>query len=254
MYQTVNQLVGQMMLQLGPLSFDKRTVIRSYAIDFLYKYRNTVEAALQVYATANIPHSLIIPFPDDYISWSSVGWVVDGQVKLVAENKNIARNMTLNQKGVYTGVQANNYLSPMGNPVPGVQQYVYPYGYGYGPAGTGTVSGAMIPELNGFFTEDRDNRVIRLSSVVQFPNFYMVYVSDCFKATDDYLIHPYAYNCAKEYIRWSYLRDKPDVPAWKVREAALQLDNEMLEMKKNINGLSAFDILTLYNKWLGENE
>jgi hypothetical protein len=253
MYQTVNQAVGAVMLGLG-LSPDKRILVRMHMIDFLYQYRQDTDAVLKELVVYPIPQSLTIPFPRDYMGWSKVGWVVDGQVKLVAENKNIAANLIYNQKGVFTGFPTAIYKDPAGNPVPATT-YGIPYNNVWGNrGGSGTVSGAMIPELNGFFKEDTENRVFRLSTVNKFPTFYLVYASDCFDPTDEYCIHPAALLAAKQWARWKYLKDAYNTSAFKVADEAKQYDIEETKMIRRLKNMSAMDYLTTYDKVFGYND
>lgn len=248
MFQTVDQVVGSVMMELR-LPPSERIFVRNYVIKFLYEFRMHTEAVLQVYAVSKVPQSLTIPFPDDYIKWSAVGWVVAGQLKLVAQNKNIASNLALNQAGIFTGVQQQVYLGPNGQQI-GPTVAGYNYNTGQRLAGSGMVSGAIIPELNGFFREDIDNRMILLSTNLVWPNFYMSYQSDCFKPSDKYIIHPFSYNCCIQYARFHYLKDAPNTSGGKVELEGNSLDNEMIKLKRLYNDMSVFDYLTSYDQYV----
>jgi len=246
MFQTVDQVVGSIMLELR-LSQDQRIYVRNYVINFLYQFRLHVECPVNVYAVARVPMSLTIPFPDDYIKWSAVGWVVSGQLKLAAQNKNLASNLALNQAGIFQGVQQQVYLGPNGQQL-GPTPANLNAAYGQRLAGSGMVSGAIIPELNGYFKEDIDNRVILLSPNLVWPNFYMSYLSSCFDASDKYRIHPFSYLCCKQYARFHYLKDAYGTSASKIELEGIALDNAMVELKRLYNDMSVFDYLTSYDQ------
>jgi len=251
--QTIEQVAGSIMSQMQ-LSIDKRRLIRGHLIDFLIEYRNDVKALIDVFVVSPVPQSLIIPFPSGYIDYSKVGWVVDGMVKIVAENQNIAKNLTLNQSGIFRGWPTAIYNNPGGQPVPSqINGYMYNNMYGQ-RGGTGTISGAIIPELKGFFKEDWENKCFRLSTVNAFPNFYLEYVSDCFEPTDCTIIHPYAYAAAKAFAIYNYLRFSYEAPAHKVDRAARELDNEIIKMNRRLKRMSAIDIISSYDQWQGANE
>jgi hypothetical protein len=250
--QTLDQVAGSVMSQLG-ISHDKRRLIRQHLIDFLIEYRNNIQAHLKVYQAFPIPQSLTIPMPPDYISYSKVGWVVDGQVKLVAQNRNIAKNLTYDQRGIYRGWPTAVYNNPNGQAVPS-QNYGYPVNVLYNNAiSGGYISGSIIPELNGFFEEDFDARVIRLSTINSFPNFYMEYVSDCFEPSADTLIHPYAYLAAKAWAEYNYLKRAYNTPVHVIERAARDLDLATIKMRRLIKPMSVIDIISSYDKNLTTN-
>lgn len=230
--QSVDQITGNIMASLG-LSNDKRFLIRNHLLDFLYEFRNNVKAEIKTVQKSPIPQSLIIPLEQDFIAYSKVGWVVSGSVHIVSENPNIANILTQNQSGVFQETSSSFYN-------------------GYGTR-TGTISGQIIPELDGYFKIDEESRCIRLSTVNVFPNFYMEYVSGC--APDGTsLIHAYAYLFSKAWCQYHYLRNAYNIPVHQIENAKLELDIQERKTKRLLKGLSVKAILDSWDKNVGGNE
>lgn len=235
--QTVEQTVGSIMLELQ-LDSGKRSIIRSHLINFLIENRIHVKAVLKVYQLGTLPHSLTIPFPKDYLSYKKVGWVVDGEVKTLSENTNLAKSLAYNQTGLYTGVQT--YPS-MGN---GSSPAVVPQNFQFNTR-------VGIPELNGFFSEDLDNRLFRLNPNLIMPSFYMEYASDCFDPTDKYIIHPYSYLAAKWSAKYNFLAFAHNIPVHQIQTAMRELDRAERMMRQAFHTKTAIQYLTEYDKAFG---
>ena len=252
-YQTVEQITGNIMLEMG-LPPDQRMLIRNKLIDFVIYFRTFIRAEIKAKQIFPIPQTLTIPFPKDYLGFDKVGFVVNGTVKIVAQNQNIAKILSLSQPGVFIGGPTAIYNYPNGQPAP-PNGAVYPYNAYNGWFGqngrTGTVSGAPINELDGFFMEDWSSGCLRLSTYNVFPNLYWSYASSCIEPSSECCIHPWAYLFAKAWAKYYYLNDAYNTPENKLQRAAQELDLAKLECERAMKGLGVADYLAIWDKVFG---
>jgi len=250
-YQTVEQVTGNIMLEMG-LPPDQRIFIRNKLIDFVIYFRTFIRAEIKVKQIFPIPQTLVIPFPKDYLGFDKVGWVVNGAVHLVAQNPNIAKILSLNQPGIFLGGPTVAYNYPNGQPAPpNGTQFPYSSNNTWWGRGSGTVSGAPIRELDGYFMEDWTNKCLRLSTYNVFPNLYWSYVSSCIEPSSECCIHPWSYLFAKAFAKYYYLMDAYNTPENKLQRAAQEFDLAKLECERAMKGLSVFDYLSVWDRVFG---
>ena len=233
--QTVTDVIKDVQgdLDLAP---NTRFKLSNIARDFLRELNNDTLPNIKT-QRFEIPANRIIPLPLDYVDWTKAAIQYQEGLKLLASNSQMAKGVSSNGvPALFNGTNIWNMVQGAGNNIP----YTYLYGFGgYG------LSGRLQAFGNGnnlgYFTIDEIQNVIRLNPVLNIPNFYLEYLSDCSSNNDETEVHPYAIQCMKVYIKYHYLKNRRD-SFYQAFEGEL-----LVEYKEMRNRFSGLDMATIVN-------
>lgn len=152
------------------------------------------------------PTNNTVPLPVDYIDYTRIGWVRDGQIIPFGLNNDLALNRKLTNCGniMYYGNTYGSYGGFAWGAIPMTVPHTINGEFmgGYFGLGGGR-------NFNGYYRLDTEHGVIQFSTLITTQDIYFEYLSDIVPTEDNKIVvNPYDYEAVLAFVKWKHATDK----------------------------------------------